>query len=357
MVRRRWCDDRVNMTNGVFDVRGRPALLITLLLVVVLLLVGCRRDRGGDDSVAATVESSVVATAAAGGSGAEATVTVPRPEAGVSQGSMRFDGREREWRVYVPSSLAGSGEAPLVLALHGAGGSGEQFAETAAFDEQAERGGFIAVYPDGTARAILPSKVWNGGRCCGYAERNDVDDVGFLTALLDELVAELPIDEERVYVTGHSNGGIMAQRLACERADRIAAIAVYAGPLEAECSPSQPVSVLNVHGDSDESIPVEGGQGSQSFAGIDFHSLEYTVSTWSVINGCHPEPVIVDAGVLLTSIWEDCAEGGALQTIVIHDASHAWAGGAAPEGPLRPQPSQALDASSVVWDFLRERVR
>jgi polyhydroxybutyrate depolymerase len=126
-----------------------------------------------------------------------------------------------------------------------------------------------------------------------------------------------------------------------------------------ECSPIQPVSVLNIHGDSDESIPVEGGQRSQSFARIDFHSLEHTVSVWSAINGCHPEPVIVDAGVLLTSIWEGRAEGGTLQTILIHDASHAWAGGAARrrKGSLRPQLSDDLDASSVVWDFLRERTR
>jgi poly(3-hydroxybutyrate) depolymerase len=107
------------------------------------------------------------------------------------------------------------------------------------------------------------------------------------------------------------------------------------GPLEVECSPIQPVSVLNIHGDSDESIPVEGGQGYQSFARIDSHSLEHTVSVWSAINGCHPAPVIVDAGVLLTSIWEGRAKGGTLQTILIHAASHAWAGGAARRGAAR----------------------
>jgi len=342
-----------------FGVTRRQLGLALLLLLALTMLSGCRRarrnaDAGDTTAATARVEATGAGATSGGGAGSESEV---RPVEGVSQDSMQFDGRTRGWRLYVPSSLAGSGEVPLVLALHGAGGSGEQFAETGAFDEQAERGGFIAVYPDGTSRAVLPSKVWNGGRCCGYAERNNVDDVGFLTALLDELVATLPIDERRVYVTGHSNGGIMAQRLACERADRVTAIAVYAGPLEAECSPSQPVSVLNIHGDSDESIPVEGGQGSQSLAGIDFHSLEYTVSVWSGINGCHAEPVIVDAGALLTSIWEGCAEGVALQTIVIDGASHAWAGGAAPAGPLRPQPSQALDASSVVWDFLSTKVR
>lgn len=345
------------MTNRTFDVPGRPALLITLLLVVVLLVAaGCRRDRDGDGSIGATVETAVLATAAVGAAGDAATAEARRPEAGASRDSMQFDRREREWRLYVPESLPASGDVPLVLGLHGGLGSGEQFAEEYSFDAQAERGGFIAVYPDGISRRVVAARTWNGGGCCGYAMDQGVDDVGFLVSLIEELSADLPIDVDRVYLSGHSNGAIMSYRLACERADLIAAIAIYAGALEVDCAPSSPVSVLAIHGDADKNIPIEGGVGPSALTDTDYHSLEYAVSVWSEINGCDVEPVIVDAGALRTSTWESCAEDGALQTIVVRGASHSWPGGAR-TGPLRPDPSRDLDASAAIWDFLSTKHR
>ena len=341
-----------------FGVTRRQLGLALLLLLALTMLSGCRRarrnaDAGDTTAATARVEATGAGATSSGGARSESEA---RPVEGVSRDSMQFDGRTREWRLYVPSSLAGSGEVPLVVGLHGGLGSGEQFAADAYFDAQAERGGFIAVYPDGIERRVVAARTWNGGGCCGYAMEQGVDDVGFLVALIEELSADLPIDRERVYATGHSNGAIMSYRLACERADLVAAIAVYAGALEVECEPSEPVSVLEIHGGADEHIPIGGGQGPKAITDTEYHSLEYTVSVWSAINGCHAEPVIVDAGALLTSIWEGCAEGVALQTIVIDGASHSWPGGA-PTGPLRADPSRDLDASSVVWDFLSTKVR
>jgi polyhydroxybutyrate depolymerase len=112
-------------------------------------------------------------------------------------------------------------------------------------DDVADREGFVTVYPDGLG--VLGT--WNGGGCCGYAVQNDVDDVGFVTALLDHLEQALCIDRARVFASGMSNGGIFSHRLACEQSERIAAIAPVAGTLMIEsCAPSRSVSVMHIHG-------------------------------------------------------------------------------------------------------------
>jgi polyhydroxybutyrate depolymerase len=132
-------------------------------------------------------------------------------------------------------------------------------------NEKADEAGFLAVYPNGTGEKR--SLTWNGGNCCGYAVENQVDDVGFVRALLDDLEKVVTVDPSRVYATGISNGAIMAYRLASELSDRIAAVAPVAGPMgTATCSPRRPVSVMHFHGTDDQFAPCRraGGRGASS---------------------------------------------------------------------------------------------
>ena len=334
--------------------RRQPGMGFLLLLLALMLLVGCRRDR--DEGASEIASGGSVVEAKAVGATDSVTVMEFRPESGVRRGSMQIGGYNREWRLYVPESLSASGDVPLVVGLHGGLGSGEQFAEEYHFDEQAERGGFIAVYPDGIGRRVVAARTWNGGGCCGYAMGQGVDDVGFLVALVEELSVDLPIDPERIYATGHSNGAIMSYRLACERADLFAAIAVYAGALEVECEPSEPVSVLAIHGDADQNIPIGGGVGPRAITDTEYHSLEYTIRSWVASNGCDAQPEVSVVGAVTTSTWGGCDDGVVVETQVVVAASHSWPGGA-PTGPLRPDPSGDLDASAAVWDFLSLRAR
>ena len=118
-------------------------------------------------------------------------------------------------------------------------------------NEKADQEGFIAVYPNGTGR-LEPMLTWNGGNCCGYAQWNNVDDVGFTRALLDDLAKVVNVDAKRVFATGISNGGIMCYRLASELSDRIAAIAPVSGTMGTlTCNPKRPVSVIHFHGTED----------------------------------------------------------------------------------------------------------
>ena len=162
----------------------------------------------------------------------------------------------------MPASLPAGEAVPLVIGLHGGIGSGVQFADNSRFDKLAEANGFLVVYPDGVGTGLGGDdlRTWNAGACCGSAARQDVDDVAFLSALIDELAGRYRIDADRTYALGHSNGAMMSYRLACELSDKIVAIGMVSGSRTLDaCEPSQPVSVIQVHGTGDQNVPIEGG--------------------------------------------------------------------------------------------------
>ena len=125
------------------------------------------------------------------------------------------DGLQRTYRLFVPAGI--TGPAPLLVALHGGLGSGVQFEANSGFDGLATANGFIVAYPDGVTRFPDGSggaRTWNAGKCCGPAVTRKVNDVAFLRAMVTDIGSTQPIDGGRVYAVGHSNGGMMALRLA-----------------------------------------------------------------------------------------------------------------------------------------------
>jgi polyhydroxybutyrate depolymerase len=268
--------------------------------------------------------------------------------AGATTGTLRAGGLDRTYRLFVPPAVASdpAKRVPLVVGLHGGLGTGEQFARTTRFDTMAVNGGFIAAYPDGVDR------TWNGGGCCGAAVRRGIDDVAFLAGLIDALTRQLPVDPARVFVTGHSNGGIMAFRLACERADVVLAIAPVAGSLEIRsCQPSRAVSLLAIHGDSDRNHPAEGGAGSRSIAGVAFTSMADSLERWSGAMGCPGAPQATVAGALTTTDWRPCRDGAVARYVLIAGADHPWPGGVPGATAIQGETSTALDATAAVWAF------
>lgn len=275
------------------------------------------------------------------------------------------DGRRRHYRLYVPSTIRAGQAVPLVVALHGGLGSSEQFAANSGFDELAESNGFIVVYPDGV-RAVPDRpglQTWNGGYCCGPAARKNVDDVGFIRFLIDLVEERFSIDPNRVFATGHSNGAIMAYRLACELADRIVAIGVQAGSLGVDdCRPSEPVSVLHLHGLADSNHPIDGGVGT-GVSGVAFRSGREAVTTLAGVNSCDESPIVeaVPAnGEVEISTWAGCRGGTEVRLVTVEGASHAWMGhsGANPRAAaLVGEPYMNLDASRLMWSFLSAHPR
>lgn len=298
----------------------------------------------------AVVDASADASAASASIGCDATTELYG--AGTTAGMLMHDGVARTFRVHVPPSSGGDARA-LVLMLHGGGGSGRQFEEASSrMDPIADREGFVTVYPDGSG--VL--KTWNGTGCCGYAVQNDVDDVGFMSALLDHLEAELCIDRDRVFATGMSNGAIMSHRLACELADRIAAIAPVAGTdLTSSCAPSRPVPVMQIHGTADGHVPWAGGQGCGP-AAVAFTSVPQTMEGWRMRNRCSAEmSSYLEQGDGSCAVYSDCDDGADVVLCSIDAGGHNWPGGDPPAGlvecPGNGGQSSSFIASEVIWSF------
>jgi polyhydroxybutyrate depolymerase len=206
--------------------------------------------------------------------------------ASLQPGTLPHDGLDRSYWVYAPDSLDAGTPAPLVLALHGGGGTGKGMCTLAGgLMAVADEQGLLLVCPDGVERH------WNDGRGIDdwRAHAEKIDDVGFLTALVEQLSEQWSIDREAVFVTGISNGGLMSYRMACERADLVRAIAAVTAslPETLECEPSRPVSVLILNGTDDPLVPYEGGEVTVLGRQLGrVRSTEETYQFWGEIDGC-----------------------------------------------------------------------
>lgn len=317
---------------------------LPLLIVVTVTVTACAgRGESSDDSTPPS--AAVAASPAATSDGTAPTAAVPT---GVTLGNIQHGGLNRTYRLFVPTGLDAGAKTPLVVGLHGGLGSGEQFAENSHFETEAQHGGFIVVFPDGVSR------TWNGGACCGQAVTRGIDDVGFLAALIEHLASTLPVDRDRVFMTGHSNGGIMSLRFGCERPDLVRAIAPVAGSLEVpKCQPAEGVSMLAIHGDADQSHPLEGGQGPRSIAGVEFVSQEKTLELWAAGMACERDPEHSIAGAVTSTVWTDCKDGSRTTFWVVADADHPWPGGVGGRTAAQDRTSTAIDATSAIWAFFK----
>jgi polyhydroxybutyrate depolymerase len=194
-------------------------------------------------------------------------------------------------------------------------------------------------------------------RCTGAARR-DVDDVGFVRAALDDAAQLVRVDRDRVYATGLSNGGMMSYRLGCEAAHDFAAIApVGATSVLDACAPSEPVSVLHVHGTADENVPFDGGPGAKSAQRVppDYPPVMRGVEQFAGADGCEP-PTTERLGSITTTRFASCASGAAVVVVNVDGGGHSWPGGER-ISPILDPPSDAYDATERIWEFFAAHSR
>ena len=251
----------------------------------------------------------------------------------------------RPYSEFVPSSYSSKSAAPLVIALHGYGSSGNQQETYMNFKAVAEQRGFILVSPDGTVDAT-GKQFWNATEvCCNFF--SDVDDDAYLISMLDDIETKYSIDRKRIYFFGHSNGGFMSYRMACKHSDRIAAIASLAGATflnSSDCAAKDPVSVLQVHGTSDATILYNGG----AILGKQYPSATASATQWATFNGCSNNSVLrADKLDLVNNIagsetsissWNSCRNGTEVELWTLDQGVHT--------------PALSTTFAGRVYDFL-----
>lgn len=268
--------------------------------------------------------------------------SVEQPDAGFDAGAPRVyedlddafvvDG-ERPVTVRVPTAYDGTTPLPFLLLLHGYGIDGAQMESFTDFRAFAEDNDLLYASPDGTIDSS-GREFWNASpACCDFAGTG-VDDSGYLRSIIDAARERANIDPGRIFVVGHSNGGFMAHRLACDHADVVAAIVSLAGAVDEDaCAPSQPVAVLQVHGTADDTILYEGG--SNGFGLPAYPGAVETASTWASLDDCDEaieDPTTIDVASNLTGAetrvtrWSGCTPGGASELWTVEGGGHVVVG-------------------------------
>ncbi len=273
--------------------------------------------------------------------------------------TLTVDGLERTYFVHVPANIDPNIPAPVVLVLHGATMNAPMISWFTGLNHKADEAGFITVYPNGTGKHS--SFTWNGGNCCGPAMQNGIDDVAFIRTLLDDLPGIVRVDPKRIFVTGISNGAVMAYRLASELADRFAAIAPVAGPMGFEtCAPTRPVSVLHFHGTEDQFAPFAGGVGAKSLFKSNFFSVDHTIRMWVQANGCRDEPLVeelpdrVDDGTHVTrTVYSGGRDGSEVVLMTVHGGGHTWPG-RDPRTKELGKSTMNVSANDLMWEFFQK---
>jgi len=237
---------------------------------------------------------------------------------------------DRPFRLHVPASYDPATAVPLVVLLHGYSSDAEESESYFQFTAESDRRGFLYAMPDGTTD-LAGDRFWNATDACCNIYRAEVDDSGYLRRLIETVMSSYQVDPARIYLFGHSNGGFMAYRVACEHSELVAAVASLAGMPHQDrslCQPEHPVSVLHIHGTADDVIPYQGADNWREFP-----SAEETVARWRDLNGCG-EPADTSAAPLdldsevpgaettVVAYRDGCRDGSQVALWTIQDGDH-----------------------------------
>ena len=295
----------------------------------------------------------------------------------LSRKSIQVPGQgTRSFLIYSPNLDAiskSSSSRPLLLSLHGGGGSGMLQAAMSSLNELAQSQGIYVAYLEGSGFI----STYNGGACCGYAQTNEIDDVAYANAVIDEVTKRFPIQTAQIFSTGFSNGGIMSHRLACAMADRLAGIAAVGGASGEfdslgnryyTCSNSRPIPVLHIHASNDRNYPIGGGTGD-GLSRTSFYSVPSTIGDWVSRNNLKPtyvleqvsattrclkyknalDPHKPSAPVTLclvegTDYYDPASE-------IVFGGGHSWPGGVKSITSKSDVPVADFSASQYLWQF------
>lgn len=305
-------------------------------------------DRRGQTERVRAWRFGVAAVLMAGCGAAPHAARPPTAHPGTATIRLDWGGDHRVYRLHRPMPATAGASPPLVVVLHGASLTAEQTERYYHWDDLADAQGFAVAYPQGL------DKAWNAGSCCGLAPGRGTDDAGFVAAVVDDAIRTVGADPHRLYLTGVSNGAMLALRFACERPGRLAAVGSVAGTFTAPCPRPPALAMIEIHGLDDRAVPYLAGPGTaESGADMRLPARE-TIDRWRQANGCGDPTVTASGPVHVES--SSCAPGVDVKVITVDGAGHQWPGAtldaarAAFDGP-HDQPDTHVDATQELWRF------
>jgi polyhydroxybutyrate depolymerase len=310
--------------------RGRNwwigVVLVVAVLVVSLVLVVAIQAAHRRDNQESTPTTATTVTTAGGSTTTPPTTRKPAQTPTVTSACTEvpqaFPLAPRGCILVSPPNVQPGEKLPLIFVLHG-------FTETAVaersigfWDAAVVKDRFIAAFPQGDFNS------WNAGGCCALAKAGNIDDMGYLQALVTQAKQRPDVDPARIFMVGESNGGMMTYRFLCQHADELAGAASVEGTSVAGCEPNAPIRLLHVHGRDDTTVPYDGGQSLISWVlGVSFASVPYSVQQVATAEGCG-SPSTQTAGKVTTQTWTGCGAGGPVQLVSVDGWGHSWPTGA-----------------------------
>ena len=276
-------------------------------------------------SLVAVVAVAAVAAPATAAPGRGIDVTV----------ATTYGGQLRSFNLYVAPRVPRTVPVPLVIVLHGLFNDPSTVEASSGLDAVADTEDVAVVYP------AAYKGSWNAGTCCGDSRAAGVDDVGFLVHVLDLVQQVRPIDRQRVYLAGFSNGGMLALKAECERPDVFAAAVSVSGTLQAPCVGAQPVNALLIHGKRDTTVPYDGTRHS-TFLGTAITSAPTTVARLAKRSRCVTTRNYAGKG-FQHRVYAGCADATSVELLTIPAMGHRWPDAA----------HDGVDGGAVAWSFLR----
>jgi polyhydroxybutyrate depolymerase len=329
-----------------------PALL-AILLALLSACTPSRATRYADRPTPAPAVSSPVSPANLGPGNHELTLW--------------SGGKERRYLLHVPPSYQARNPAPVVVMLHGGGGTADGARRETGWDEEADQEGFLSVFPQGLpplpdrpSSFLLNPPKWNDGANRSPAAREE-DDTAYIRAVLDDLAKKANIDPNRIYVTGFSNGASMTFRLGVELNDRLAAIAPVSGHLFLnDIRLGYPLPLLFVIGTEDPLNPLAGGQVKTPWGRTEQKEPALnSVTAWVEAVGAIEQPhVFLDADGVMGVLFGPGREDAVVVYYTIEGAGHTWPGGLSllPETMVGKR-TDKLNATDVIWEFFKSHPR
>ena len=271
-------------------------------------------------------------------------------------------GAARSYIAHIPPA---SGTLPVIVNLHGGGGNAHHQQDNSGMDALADREGFIVIYPNGSGRLKNRLLTWNAGTCCGPSARESRDDAGFILRVLDDIAKRAPVDQKRIYVTGFSNGAMMALRLGAQFPARFAAIAAVSGGFVFKEAPKAARPLLYIHSIDDPRALYQGGLGPPfplSGERVMHPSADETLKRWARANACSGTPQVLQSKELTEGrnlhsaqliSWPNCA--APLLHWRLTGAGHVWPGTQRDVVPsLSGEKTAIIDANAEIWNFFKQ---